>query len=100
MRCTFKKEASCGQFQRVDSLEWNDGVSRTVYLKAICFPVKLLKKIFTNEDGSSGTLYLICNDLILDADRMYEVYQKGGKLKFFINRLSKMQVYLNHQRER
>ena len=33
-----------------------------------------LKKIFTNEDGSSGTLYLISNDPGLDADRMYEVY--------------------------
>ena len=32
-----KKEASCGQFQRVDSLEWNDGELHTVYLKDICF---------------------------------------------------------------
>jgi hypothetical protein len=60
-----KKEASCGQFQRVDSL----------YLKDISFPVKLLTKIFTNEDGTSGTLYLISNDLGHDADRMYQVYQ-------------------------
>ena len=78
-----KKEASCGQFQRVDSLEWNDGVSRTVYLKDINFPVKLLKKIFTNEDGSSGTLYLISNDLGLDADRIYEVYQKRWQIEIF-----------------
>jgi hypothetical protein len=78
-----KKEASCGQFQRVDSLEWNDGESHTVYLKDISFPVKLLKKIFTNEDGSSGTLYLISNDLGLDADRMYEVYQKRWQIEIF-----------------
>jgi hypothetical protein len=78
-----KKEASCGQFQRVDSLKWNDGVSCTVYLKDISFPVKLLKKIFTNEDGSSGTLYLISNDLDLDADRMYEVYQKRWQIEIF-----------------
>jgi hypothetical protein len=25
------------QFQRVDSLEWNDGELHTVYLKDICF---------------------------------------------------------------
>jgi hypothetical protein len=78
-----KKEASCGQFQRVDSLEWNDGVSRTVYLKDISFPVKLLKKIFTNEDEESGTLYLISNELDLDADRMYEVYQKRWQIEIF-----------------
>jgi hypothetical protein len=37
-------------------------------------------KIFTNEDGSTGILYLISNDLSIDADRIYEVYQKRWKI--------------------
>jgi hypothetical protein len=78
-----KKEASCGQFQRVDLLKWNDGESYTIYLRDIHSPVKLLKKIFTNEDEKSGTLYLISNDLGLDADRMYEVYQKRWQIEIF-----------------
>lgn len=70
------QDAKSGQFQQANSLDWNDGVCRTVYLKDIAFPVKLLKKVFTNEDGSTGTLYLVTNDLSIDADRIYEVYQK------------------------
>jgi len=77
------QDARSGQFQQVKSLDWNDGVCRTVYLKDIAFPVKLLKKVFTNEDGSTGTLYLVTNDLSIDADRMYEVYQKRWRIEEF-----------------
>lgn len=77
------RDARSGQFQQVKSLDWNDGVSRTVYLKDIAFPVKLLKKVFTNEDGSTGTLYLVTNDLSIDADRIYEVYQKRWRIEEF-----------------
>lgn len=49
----------------------------------MAFPVKLLKKVFTNEDGSTGTLYLVTNDLSIDADRIYEVYQKRWRIEEF-----------------
>ena len=78
-----KRDAESGQYQQVKTLEWNDGEANTIYLKDISFPVKLLKKIFTNEDGSTGTLYLVTNDLSIDADRMYEVYQKRWKIEEF-----------------
>ncbi|MDP3562336.1 MAG: hypothetical protein Q8R83_09200 [Legionellaceae bacterium] len=35
--------------KQVNTLEWNKGNTITVY------PAKLFKKIFTNEDGSTGT---------------------------------------------
>ena len=72
-----KRDADSG------TLEWNNGDAITVYLKDIAFPAKLLKKVFTNEDGSTGTLYLITNDLSIDADRMYEVYQKRWRIEVF-----------------
>ena len=78
-----EQDAKSGQFQQAKSLDWNDGVCTTVYLKDIAFPVKLLKKIFTNEDGSTGTLYLVTNDLSIDADRIYEVYQKRWRIEEF-----------------
>ena len=78
-----KQEADSGQYQQVNTLEWNEGDAITVYLKDIAFPAKLLKKVFKNEDGSTGTLYLITNDLSIDADRMYEVYQKRWKIEEF-----------------
>jgi len=76
-------DAKSGQFQQVKSLDWNDGDSNTVYLKDIAFPVKLLKKVFTNEDQSTGVLYLVTNDLSIDADRIYEVYQKRWRVEEF-----------------
>ena len=91
------QDARSGQFQQVNSLDWNDGVCRTVYLKDIAFPVKILKKVFTNEDGSTGTLYLVTNDLSIDTDRIYEVYQKRWQLKSFINPSSKMPASQNLQ---
>jgi len=77
------KDAKSGQFQQVKSLDWNDGDCNTVYLKDIAFPVKLLKKVFTNEDQSTGILYLVTNDLSIDADRIYEVYQKRWRVEEF-----------------
>jgi IS4 transposase len=76
-------DAKSGQFQQVNSLDWKDGDSSTVYLKDVAFPVKLLKKVFTNEDGSTGTLYLVTNDLSIDADRIYKVYQKRWRIEEF-----------------
>ncbi len=78
-----KRDADSGQYQQVNTLEWNNGDAITVYLKDIAFPAKLLKKVFTNADGSTGTLYLITNDLSIDADRMYEVYQKRWRIEEF-----------------
>lgn len=84
-RCVAKtyQNAKSGQFQKVNSLDWNNGDSSTVYLKDMAFPVKLLKKVFTNEDGSTGTLYLVTNDLTIDTDRIYEVYQKRWRVEEF-----------------
>ena len=65
-----------GQYQSLSSLNLKDGEKRTVFLKDIPFPVALITKIFKNEDGSTGTLYLVSNDLESSADRIYEIYQK------------------------
>lgn len=78
-----QKDADSGQYQQVNTLEWNSGEAITVYLKDIVFPVKLLKKVFTNEDGSTGTLYLITNDLSIDFDRIYEIYHKRWRIEEF-----------------
>ena len=78
-----KREADSGQYQQVNTLVWNDGDSNTVYLKDVGFPAQLIKKVFTNEDGSTGILYLVTNDLSIDADRIYEVYQKRWRIEEF-----------------
>ncbi|APS57108.1 transposase [Piscirickettsia salmonis] len=68
-------------YQPVKSLDLKDSEAIDVYLQGINFPVRLMKKIFTNEDGSTGHLYLITNDLETDGDGLYKIYQKRWKIE-------------------
>ena len=72
-----------GQYQKLNSFKLKDGEAVQVFLNLMPFPVKLTKKIFKNEDGSTGTLFLVTNDLTIDADRIYEVYQKRWRIEEF-----------------
>jgi len=70
-----------GQYRQLSSLNLEDNETRTVWLKGMSFPVMLLKRVFKNENGSTGTLYLITNDLSTDADQIYEIYQKRWRIE-------------------
>ena len=54
---------------------------RIVCLKNCAFSVALIAKIFKNEEGSTGTLYLITNDRENSADQIYEVYKKRWRIE-------------------
>jgi hypothetical protein len=70
-----------GQYQNLSALSLKDGEKRIVSLKDCSFSVALIKKIFKNEDGSTGTLYLVTNDLESSADRIYEIYKKRWRIE-------------------
>lgn len=76
-----EEKAKKGQYQNLSTLPIKDGEKRIVWLKDLSFPVALIVKIFKNEDGSTGTLYLVTNDLESSADRIYEVYQKRWRIE-------------------
>ena len=78
---TSAKDKLSGQFQQVRHLKLKEGQSIKVYLKGLDFPVQLLKKVFKNENGSTGVLYLVTNDLTIDANHMYQVYQKRWRIE-------------------
>ncbi|MGL6035587.1 MAG: transposase [Legionella sp.] len=54
-----------------------------VWLKGLTFPVQVLKKVFKNQNGTTGTLYLVSNDMLCSAERLYEVYQKRWTIEEF-----------------
>jgi IS4 transposase len=54
---------------------------RIVCLKNCAFSVALIAKVFKNEEGSTGTLYLITNDRENSADQIYEVYKKRWRIE-------------------
>lgn len=76
-----EEESKKGQYQNINSLTIEDEEMREVWLKNLPFPVKLLKKVFKNENGTTGTLYLVTNDLNLDADQTYEIYKKRWRIE-------------------
>ncbi|MDN3030798.1 MAG: transposase, partial [Candidatus Tisiphia sp.] len=78
-----KNDKMKSQFQQVSSLNLKDGQFIRVWLKGLEFPVTLIKKVFINEDNSTGILYLVSNDLDHDADHPYEIYQKRWRIEVF-----------------
>ena len=76
-----KEAVKKDQYQNLSTLPIKDGEKRIVWLKSLSFPVALIVKVFKNEDGSTGTLYLVTNDLESSADRIYEVYQKRWRIE-------------------
>lgn len=65
-----------GRYQRVDTLELEAMKPVTVYLEDVGFPLLLVKQVFTNEDGSTGILYLATSDTTLDGNGITTLYQK------------------------
>lgn len=65
-----------GQYQRVETLELEPVQPVTVYLESVLFPLLLIKRVFTNEDGSTGTMYLVTSDTTLSGDGIATLYQK------------------------
>jgi hypothetical protein len=65
-----------GRYQRVDTLELEALMPVTVYLEEVGFPLLLAKQVFTNEDGSTGILYLVTSDTTMDGNGIAALYQK------------------------
>nr|NGY94259.1 hypothetical protein [Neochlamydia sp. AcF84] len=41
----------------------------------------MITKIFKNEDGSTGILHIVTNDLNHEAGRIYEIYHKRWRIE-------------------
>jgi hypothetical protein len=65
-----------GRYQRVDTLALEAMKPVTVYLEGVHFALLLVKQVFTNEDGSTGILYLVTSDTTLDGNGITAIYQK------------------------
>lgn len=65
-----------GRYQRVDTLVLEPMKPVTVYLEGVEFALLLVKQLFTNEDGSTGILYLVTSDTTLDGYGITAIYQK------------------------
>ena len=76
-----KEDKKKHQYHKLSTLDFQDGEKKIAWLKDQAFPVAIIKKVFTNGDGSTGILYLVTNDLDIDADTVYEIYQKRWRIE-------------------
>ena len=69
------------RFQRVDTLELQDKEVVRGYLKGFDRELLLVRRIFTNKDGSTGILNLVCSDTTLDGEEVAMLYQKRWRIE-------------------
>jgi hypothetical protein len=71
-----------GQYLGIESLGLKD-TPQEVWLKELDFPLLLLKQVFKNGDGADGVIYLVTNDLNLDAVQIATIYKKRWKVEVY-----------------
>lgn len=72
-----------GRFVRVDSLNLSDKQAVRGWLKGFDEEVLIVRRVFTNKDGSTGVLNLVCSDLTCDGERVAQLHQKRWKVEEF-----------------
>ena len=72
-----------GRFVRIDTLELSDKQVVRGWLKGYADEVLLVRQVFTNKDGSTGLLNLVCSDLTCNGDTITAIYQKRWKVEVF-----------------
>ena len=74
-------DQQAGRYVTVSSLDLPEGETRLIWLEEVAFALRLAKQVFINDDGSTGTLYLVTSDLTLTYDRMTSLYQKRFRVE-------------------
>jgi hypothetical protein len=72
-----------GRFVRIDTLQLADKQAVRGWLKGYAREVLLVRQVFTNRDGSTGWLNLVCSDLTCDGDTVTTTYQKRWQVEVF-----------------
>lgn len=75
------QDKSQGRYQIVSTLDLPEGTVQEIYLESVDFPLLLTRQVFTNDDGSTGILYLVTSDVTLDAAHLTTLYQTRWKVE-------------------
>ena len=72
-----------GKYLRVDTLPMAKNSVRTIWLEGVDFPLILVKQVFTNEDDSTGLLYLVSNETNRSYEHLTTIYQKRWNVECY-----------------
>jgi len=71
------------RFTRIDNIHFPEQTAVQGWLKGYDEPVLLVRQVFTNKDGSTGILYLVCTDLTCNYDTITTTYKKRWEVEVF-----------------
>lgn len=72
-----------GRFVRISELPLSDKQAVQGWLKGFDQEVLLVRRVFTNKDGSTALLNLVCSDLSCNGEQVATIYQKRWKVEEF-----------------
>ena len=72
-----------GAFTRIDGCDLPEHQPVQGWIKGLDFPILVLCQVFTNQDGSTGTLSLACSDLTCEGPTIEAIYQKRWNVESF-----------------
>lgn len=78
-----EEERKQKRFVRVDELDFPEQTAVRGWLKGYAKAVLLVRQVFTNKDGSTGILHLVCSDLTGDYDVITITYKKRWQVEVF-----------------
>lgn len=94
-----KEDKERGLYQGVGEVKLEEDQVLTVYVEGMEFPLLLQKQVFKNGDGapkgSEPILYLVSNDLTLDAPSMAAIYSIRWKVECFFKSVKSNLGYAN-----
>ena len=70
-----------GKSAKLESLEWDTDEVKVLYLEKLDFGVLVCRRVFKNENGTVGVLYLCTSDLALSGSSLSALYQKRWKVE-------------------
>ncbi len=70
-----------GKWQVLDTLLIEPETSCLIYLEGLEFPVRLIKQVFTNEDGKTAVQYLITSDTKMSVADIKTSYQRRWRVE-------------------
>lgn len=71
-----EEDKRAGRFQAVSKLDLEPDHLFEAHLEGVPFALRLLRQVFTNEDGSRGERYLVTSDVTLKGDDLSAIYQR------------------------
>lgn len=75
------------RYVRIDKHVFSEQETVQAWIKGYSEPVLLVRQVFTNKDGSTGNLYLICSDLSCDYNAITTIYKKRWNVEVFYKSL-------------